>query len=161
MILSSIKGIKIDKIDADLNESRWSLTTTGYPRRGAITVGGAKREPRLHRVVVERILGRKLDRKEEIDHINGNPLDNRRQNLRVATHRENLRNQQNRRKGISQYVGVAQCQGRWRAYLVLDNRQHHVGVFSTKEEAAWMRDQYALALHGEFARLNFDYIECT
>jgi hypothetical protein len=40
---------------------------------------------------------------------------------------------------------------------VVDHRQFYLEVFSTPEEAAWMRDQWALALHGEFAVLNYDY----
>lgn len=37
---TKIKGIYVDEIDGDLNQSRWSLTSTGYTRRGAIIAGG-------------------------------------------------------------------------------------------------------------------------
>lgn len=75
------------------------------------------------------MLGRLLLHKEEVDHINGNSLDNRRKNLRLATHRENMRNQQNRRPGkTSNFVGVGffASSSKWRAQIHIDYTQYHI-----------------------------------
>src|SRR5687768_130613 len=88
---SAAGRIQVDEIDRDLDcpGSRWSIGSTGYARRGAITAGKARRAYKLHRIIGERIAGRPLLRSEEIDHINGDTLDNRRHNLRIANHRQN------------------------------------------------------------------------
>ncbi len=82
------------------------------------------------------ILGKK--RGYEIDHINRNPLDNRRSNLRFVTHRENMRN--------NNALGVSRIGARWRAYFVRDGKQYHVGCFDSKLDAHTAR-QRAVAAH--------------
>ncbi len=89
-----------------------------------------------------------------VDHINGDPLDNRRENLRIATRQENQRNR--RGWGRSGFKGVlfrAKRQ-RWEAYIQVGTR-----VFSrarhTAEEAAIAYDDMAREHFGQFARLNF------
>jgi hypothetical protein len=80
----------------------------------------------------------------EIDHINGNPKDNRLANLREATHGENLRNTKKRSDNRSGYKGVAAVwNGSWRATI----RGRHIGTFPTREEA---RDAYQVAAKAEF-----------
>lgn len=89
----------------------------------------------------------------DVDHINGNGLDNRRENLRVCTTAENCRN----RVGLGGYKGVRlfRKSGKWGARIVVDYRHIHLGCFATPEEAARAYDDAALKLHGPFARLNF------
>lgn len=117
---------------------------------------------KMHRLIMERMLGHTLDRHELIDHVNGNPLDNRRENLRLATAAQNCWNTTPRAGCKSAYKGVGFANdGRtkcWMAYVNFDSQRFYIGKYYTEEEAAWMRDQWALALHGEFARLNFDYV---
>jgi hypothetical protein len=96
------------------------------------------------------------------DHINGNRLDNRRINLRIATHRQNCQNQ--RPKGLhSQYIGVTKIrQGKWERWMAQirhDGIRIHLGYFTDEIEAARAYDQAALAHHGEFASLNFPAIK--
>ncbi|HUB72809.1 MAG TPA: HNH endonuclease [Solirubrobacteraceae bacterium] len=74
----------------------------------------------------------------EVDHVNGNRLDNRRVNLRVASHSENMQN----RHGLtatntSGYRGVSWHKRRrkWIAYAQLDGRAYYLGYFDTAEEA--------------------------
>lgn len=128
----------------------WVETPSGYARRGAT------KHTSLHRTVMERKMERSLDRYEEVDHINGNRLDNRRSNLRLSTRNQNMRNQ-HRSSGATGRIGVNRIASGYRSYLVVHYKQVHVGVFSSADEAAWMRDQWAIELHGEYARLNFDY----
>lgn len=71
------------------------------------------------------------------DHINGNRLDNRRSNLRIATHAENKQNLGIRCDNKSGYRGVGWHLGakKWRAYARLEGRDFHLGLFSNIEDA--------------------------
>lgn len=92
----------------------------------------------------------------EVDHKNGNKLDNRRENLRWATDAENARNC--KRKGASsRFKGVTWAEGKrlWRVRIMFLGKGVHVGYFTNEEDAARAYDRKALELFGEFARLNF------
>ncbi len=93
-----------------------------------------------------------------VDHINGNKLDNRKENLRFCTKSQNNRWRLNQKRGKSGYLGVSyfnHAKG-WRAYVKLKDRQLHIGIFSTPQKAARERDKIAKKLFGEFAILNFN-----
>ena len=92
----------------------------------------------------------------EVDHIDLNTLDNRKINLRVATHHQNLGNLPKFKRNTSGFKGVAwhSIAKRWRAYISKNGRYTHLGLFNTKEEAAVTYDKEAARLRGEFARLN-------
>jgi hypothetical protein len=86
-----------------------------------------------------------------IDHIDGDGLNNRRINLRPATHKENMRNSKKPVGCASQYKGVTWFKGRWKVTV---NKQF-VGYFDTEIEAARVYDASIREHFGEFARLNF------
>lgn len=92
-----------------------------------------------------------------VDHINHDGLDNRRCNLRVCTHRENIRNQRGQRGRSSRYKGVSLDGrlGKWRAQLWHEGRHHYLGVYASEVEAARAYDAKARELYGAFAYLNF------
>jgi hypothetical protein len=73
-----------------------------------------------------------------IDHINGNPSDNRIANLRVVTTQENGRNSKRSVRNKSGITGVYQFAGKWRA-VIFNQRSIHLGTFATLEEAAAAR----------------------
>lgn len=81
----------------------------------------------------------------EIDHINGNPSDNRIQNLRLVTMSENMRNKKRYGSNTSGIVGVAlrsdmrEGTARWRAQINIDGKSIKIGSFKTQEEAITAR----------------------
>lgn len=92
----------------------------------------------------------------EVDHINGNGLDCRRSNLRLASRTENMRNMKLPKHNTSGFKGVSWLpSGRWRAAIRSNRKTMHLGVFENIEEAAHAYDSAARELFGEFARLNF------
>lgn len=91
------------------------------------------------------------------DHINGNPLDNRKENLRICTSLQNSRNARVRIDSISGYKGVSFRKDHqvWRARIQVDGKLIHLGHFRTPEDAARAYDEAAKEYFGEFAVLNF------
>lgn len=91
------------------------------------------------------------------DHINGNGLDNRRVNLRPATHGQNVCNMVAHRDGTSRFKGVSWNKSRrlWIAVIQSKGCQHRLGWFADEVAAAKTYDEAARTLHGEFAALNF------
>lgn len=90
-----------------------------------------------------------------VDHINGNGLDNRRENLRLASKAENRMNQ-NRVVGSSKYKGVSwnKKARKWVAYITHNHDRIHLGTFTEEVLAAKAYDDAAKALFGNFASLN-------
>lgn len=93
---------------------------------------------------------------ELLDHINGNPSDNRIANLRECTPAQNA---QNRRKNCSKAIaskGVfyEHRTGRWEAKIMAFGTKRHLGTFATEAEGAEAYDAAAREMHREFARLN-------
>ncbi len=94
----------------------------------------------------------------DVDHINGDRLDNRRNNLRVCTRSQNLVNKKLILKGTSsEYRGVCLYKrtGKWVSYINVDSHRIHLGYVETEIEAALAYDRAATRLHGVFAQLNF------
>jgi len=90
-----------------------------------------------------------------IDHINGDGLDNRRQNLRLCSRSQNLCNQGSTEGSSSQFKGVYNSKrGRWRAELNYEGNRYRLGIFDSEREAALAYDRKALEIHGDFARPN-------
>lgn len=98
----------------------------------------------------------------DVDHINGDRLDNRRTNLRVATHQQNLCNRPVHAQNASGFKGVGPWthSGKyrapvWRARIKVNGKRISIGTYPTAEAAARAYDDAARLHHGEFARLNF------
>lgn len=92
----------------------------------------------------------------EIDHVNGNGLDNRRVNLRFASRSENCSNCRPSRNNRSGYKGVHWHKGakKWRSQIKTNGKRIHLGYFENKNDAARAYNEAAIRLHGSFARLN-------
>lgn len=111
---------------------------------------------KLHRLILERKLGRTLLISEQVDHINSDRLDNRRENLRIASNTENSRNKRKRHNTLSQYKGVTihKASGLWHAQIKINKRNHGLGYFHTEEAAHEAYCKAAQEHYGEFARFS-------
>lgn len=123
----------IDAADYDeLSQYSWSAVH-GYASRNGPGPNG-RTTIYMHR----QILGMQPGDGLQADHINRNRLDNRRSNLRVATHALNAHNQMATANGTSRYRGVSwsRLHRKWRATVQLNRKVHHVGLFADEVEAA-------------------------
>lgn len=91
------------------------------------------------------------------DHRNGNPLDNRRSNLRPATASQNNMNRRKRRDTASPFKGVwfDRRKGGWYGCINVNGKKLYSNVCRSAEEAAYAYDKLAVQYFGEFARTNF------
>lgn len=91
-----------------------------------------------------------------VDHIDGDGLNNRRSNLRAATHTQNMRNRRPSKVNRTGYKGVEwDAKGKcWRARIRVDKSRIGLGSFDSKHDAARAYNEAAKRLHGDFARLN-------
>lgn len=89
-----------------------------------------------------------------IDHINGEPADNRFCNLRVADSNTNAMNRRRSARNTSGFKGVSfhRAKGMWRAEIAARGARYTIGLFNTVEEAAAAYRAAAVKHHGEFAR---------
>jgi hypothetical protein len=149
----------IDDEDAELAKASWQarpLGQTWYAQRNIRLPDGRKTMERLHAAVWRRAHpGEPLP--PEIDHRNGDGLDNQKINLRAASRAENQRNRCISRVNTSGFKGV-QWDGwthKWRASIKIGGRQIRLGRFGVAEEAARVYDAKARALFKDFATLNF------
>jgi hypothetical protein len=91
----------------------------------------------------------------QIDHINHNSLDNRRQNLRFCTGSQNCQNRRKKRGGKFEYKGVFQNrQGKFTVRIMIEGKRKSIGTFRDLVNAADAYNRAALENYGEFALLN-------
>jgi len=142
---------KIALVDDDdfewLSKFRWRAYRNQcgcwYARRGESSIF-------MHREILGEPLG------VEVDHRDGDGLNNQRYNLRLATHSQNLCNRGKQRNNTSGYKGVSWFKrvGKWHARIQINGRDKHLGYFDILEEAARAYNVAALEHFGEFAKLN-------
>lgn len=91
-----------------------------------------------------------------IDHIDGDGLNNTKNNLRQSTVSQNMRNRRSKGTKTSKYKGVNQrgVSNQWRASIHCGEKLHHLGTYSSEIDAAIAYNLAAIKFHGEFASLN-------
>jgi hypothetical protein len=138
------------------------VMNSGYKWHANINAGGrtyVRGSKNGHHILMHRLVMNVLDRKCEVDHVNGDPLDNRKENLRIASHLQNSWNRPKSSHSRWPYKGIVQklIRGklRWVAKIYTEGKERHLGYFDNPEEAARAYDTAARELFGEFAKLNF------
>lgn len=147
------KGASMLVNEADvplLGSQAWQLSTHGYAHRkrwdGEKVIGEF-----AHRLIMS------AKRGEIVDHINRDPLDNRRENLRFVDHSTNLANAGPRVDNTSGYRGVYwhSRAGKWMSQASLHKKLTYLGLFVEKEDAARAYDAALLAHYGPNTGTNF------
>lgn len=152
----------VDLVDSDLSQHKWRAAfNPSYSGGGkflavrSIWQDKTRKTVAIHRVILSRILGRELTKDEIVDHINGDPLDNRRSNLRPATSSQNCINRARRKDNTSGYKGVSwySPSKKWKAQICVNRETTFLGYFDTPEEAYAAYCEAAKEKHGKYARL--------
>lgn len=140
-------NVLLDEEDQHYLLYAYSITSDGY-----VAISRDKKKVLLHRWLLKAEAG------QAIDHINGNKLDNRKENLRFCTQAQNCANRRKRTDKVtsSKYKGVSYCKQtkRWKATVRQTGISQTLGRFSTEEAAALAYNKAALQYFGEFAHLN-------
>ncbi len=149
----NIKKTLVDDCDRHLLESgKWYMHANGY-LIGRMPGWESPNQQFLHRIIMNPPKGL------YVDHINGNRLDNRRDNLRIVTKAQNSMNslKAHRNKKTSKYKGVFWVKQRqcFFAKIKINRKNIYLGFSKCEDEAARIYDAKARELFGEFACLNF------
>ena len=140
----------------DLSEKKWQATRIDrggknklyYAKRG----GGQRALPLIymHQLLLD------VPKDKEVDHIDGNGLNNRRSNLRICYHPQNCFNRRKQFNTSSIYKGVYWNKQRhkWQAQIKFEGRRHFLGRFTNEVQAALAYNKAAKKEYGEFATLN-------
>lgn len=133
-----------------INAIKWTLQKGGNT---FYAVNSRNNNTLMHRVIL------KAKKGEVTDHINHNGLDNRKINLRLCTHSENLRHRKKHKNNDSGYKGVYADKKtktpRYRAQIRVNKKKICIGSFGDPVDAAKAYDKAAKKYHGEFALTNF------
>lgn len=141
----------VDEQDFDkIKDYKWSSIFCGKAKSPYAVSSHFGKIVYMHRIV----MGAKSD--QFVDHIDGNGLNNSRENLRFATTSQNNMNQRKRSDNTSGHKGISWCPDRekYQVYINIDRKRKSLGRYKTLEEAIYVRDQAVKAHYGEYSREN-------
>lgn len=153
------KGFWATVDDSDykwLSEFRWCTSETNrtnYAITGITVSKNKYSHTSMHKMIMRPPKGM------EVDHIDGDGLNNRRANLRIVTHKQNQRNRKHTNKNnTSGFKGLIRNGNLWQARITVDGFGVSLGYYNNPEDAARAYDDAALKYFGEFASLNFPHV---
>ncbi len=140
-----------------LSQYKWQIGKrrhTCYVYRNGRTINGVKQHsPYMHREIMSKYhdVGYM-----DVDHIDNNGLNNCKNNLRLCTRTQNHGNRRVQTGFTSKYKGVGwhKTTNRWRAYIQINGKYVHLGMFNDERLAALAYNNAAINHFGEFAKLN-------
>jgi hypothetical protein len=146
----------VDDADYDrlMQVGNWSCSSKGYAVHYT-KIGGQRKVLYMHRVILS------APPHLQVDHINRDKLDNRRENLRLATRSQNQANHPKRQDSRMDYKGVSFRLGRYDARIKYKDKRIALGRFDDPEEAAFVYDTASRLLYWEFAGLNFPDLQAS
>lgn len=154
MPLTQGKFAMVDDEDFDyLSQWKWGISK-GYATRKSYLgfIDGKHKRGffSMHRVINKTLVGM------DTDHINGDRLDNRKENLRSATRTENIFNRPKHKNSRSGYKGVNWRKDlkKWRAEIQFNGIRKTIGFFENIDDAVKAYDECAIQYHGKFAKIN-------
>jgi len=176
MKLPSIQGIPLEyiksilKIDLTspsgltwIKKFKTAGTLKAYKKKGVLTgkkywvmkvpYNGKRHDLIVHRIVLL-LKEKELDPDKEVDHDDGNSLNNNPDNLRESTHSENMHNSKAPKNNTSGHKGVFwhKASGKWEVRIRLNGKLYNFGLYANKEDAIKVAIEARKKLHGEFGR---------
>lgn len=130
----------------DIGKIRHNL----YLSKGYVAYGENGNTKKLHRLITG-----VTDSAVQVDHINGDKLDNRKENLRLCNQSQNKANSRPYKNSNLGLKGITRRYGKWVAQLRHDGKHYYLGSYDTPVEAALSYDRKAREVFGGFANLNF------
>jgi hypothetical protein len=152
--LTQGKVALIDDSDYELvSKYKWYVHHRGrcwYATR-KIRIDGKLIQQHLHRLLLDAQPG------EDVDHINGDGLDNQRNNIRLCTRSQNVANSGLRSTNTSGYKGVSWYSryNKWMASIAINHKHITLGYFNNPQDAARVYDNAAQKYYSAFAKTNF------
>lgn len=152
---SNLKALVDNEDHIKIKNYGWNLQRSGNINYAQAKINGKMYSMHVFIMKLHKIFG------PTIDHKNRNGLDNQKCNLRPATYSENRANQGRFQNNISGYKGVNRNGKKWEASINHNGIKYWLGTFTSRIKAARVYDKKAEELYGEFAFLNFPYVDVT
>lgn len=156
-------SIQVSEEDIDLiTKFRWvvhcqtPMETTNklfYAKRPYKDRGGKYRQMPMHREIMARVLGRPLLNHEHIDHIDCDGLNNRRCNLRVVRHIQNMGKMRLKTNNKSSFTGVTRHKDAWVANIHAEGRRIFLGIYKEKRDAIIAYDAVLRLVRGKYHKI--------
>ena len=153
IVLSTGQTTRVDKRDYErLRLHKWTVRKSGVQRvtyyaqrSGPRDANGNRATIVMHRVIMN------APRHMEVDHINGDGLDNRRCNLRLCLHKSNCRNSRYSRVPESGHRGITRNGAKWKALIHANGKRIYLGTFAESALAAAAYNKALRKVHGKYA----------